>query len=135
MNLNKVNTVIPRRHFLWLIGAGSAALCAGSDASDGFKSLFDGKSLAGWHKPPQKMRHGGGGQWKVEASGVLTGEQDPPGSGNGGILLTDEKFGDFELEFEMKPDWGIDSGVFFRCTDAGDGFQMYVDYHKGGNVG
>jgi hypothetical protein len=25
--------------------------------------------------------------------------------------------------------------VFFRCTDKGDGFQMYVDYHEGGNVG
>ena len=28
-----------------------------------------------------------------------------------------------------------DTGVFFRCTDKGEGFQMYVDYHEGGNVG
>ncbi len=35
----------------------------------------------------------------------------------------------------MNPDWGVDSGVFFHCTDAGDGFQMYVDYHESGNVG
>jgi len=66
---------------------------------------------------------------------VLAGEQDPPGSGNGGIFLSDETFGDFELELEMNPGWGPDTGVFFRCTDAGDGFQMYVDYHDGGNVG
>ena len=35
----------------------------------------------------------------------------------------------------MKCDQGPDTGVFFRCTDKGDGFQMYVDYHEGGNVG
>ena len=67
----------------------------------------------------------------VEEGGVLAGEQDPPGSGNGGIFLTDEKFGDFELELEMNPDRGPDTGVFFRCTDAGDGFQMYVRQFNG----
>ena len=41
---------------------------------------------------------------------AIVGEQDPPASGNGGILLTDRKFGDFELLLEMNPDWGIDSG-------------------------
>ncbi len=112
-----------------------AVLRAAPPAADEFKPLFDGKTLAGWHKPPRKMRHGTGGRWTVEEGGVLVGEQDPPGSGNGGIFLTDEKFGDFELELEMNPDWRPDTGVFFRCTDAGDGFQMYVDYHDRGNVG
>jgi hypothetical protein len=126
-----------RRQFLWMIGAGAAGVVAGVNAAtdDEFTPLFDGRSLAGWHKPPEKMRHGTGGRWTVEAGGVLAGEQDPPGSGNGGIFLSNEKFGDFELELEMNPDWGPDTGVFFRCTDAGDGFQFYVDYHEGGNVG
>jgi hypothetical protein len=102
--------------------------------------LFDGRTLSGWHTNPQPVGHGTGGLWQVEAgghadSGVLTGQQDPPGSGNGGLLLTDKKFGDFELTLEMNPDWGPCSGVFFRCTDAGAGFQMYVDYHDGGNIG
>jgi hypothetical protein len=99
-----------------------------------FKPLFDGKSLEGWHKPTKPITHGTGGIWSVE-NGVLTGEQDPPGSGNGGILLSDQKFGDFELEIDLNPDWGPDTGVFFRCTEEGHGFQMYVDYHDGGNVG
>src|SRR6187401_3401989 len=126
-----------RREFLWMTGVATAgaAISSGLAADDGFKSLCDGKTLAGWHKPPHKMRHGSGGSWTVEPSGVLVCEQDPPGSGNGGILLSDEEFGDFELEFEMNPGWGADSGVFFRCTDAGDGFQYYVDYHNSGNVG
>lgn len=99
-----------------------------------WESLFDGVSTKGWHKPPQKIAHGTGGRWRVE-DGVLVGEQDPPGSGNGGILLSDRKFSDFELEIDMRPDWGPCSGIFFRCNDQGHGFQMYVDYHDRGNVG
>jgi len=97
-------------------------------------TLFDGRTLSGWHTNPQPVGHGTGGLWQVER-GVLTGQQDPPGSGNGGLLLTDKKFGDFELTLEMNPDWGPCSGIFFRCTEAGAGFQMYVDYHDGGNIG
>ncbi|HZL90945.1 MAG TPA: DUF1080 domain-containing protein [Pirellulaceae bacterium] len=96
--------------------------------------LYDGKSLKGWHTNPQKIGHGTGGNWQVE-DGAITGEQDPPGSGNGGILLTDRKFGDFELLIDLKPDWGICSGLFLRSNDQGQCFQMMVDYHDAGNVG
>ena len=102
--------------------------------NDGFVSLFNGKDLQGWHKNPEKIGHGTGGAWTVE-DGVITGRQDPPGSGNGGILLTDEKFGDFELQLEMKPDWGVCSGVFLRGNDKGECFQVMVDYHDAGSVG
>ena len=101
---------------------------------DDFITLFDGSSLEGWHKNPEKIGHGTGGTWMVEG-GIITGEQDPPGSGNGGILLTDQKFADFELQLEIMPDFGIDSGLFFRATDIGQGFQMMVDYLQGGVVG
>lgn len=100
----------------------------------GFVQLFDGKSLEGWHKNPQRIGHGTGGIWKTE-DGTITGAQDPPGSGNGGILLTDEKFGDFELRLEINPDWGVCSGLFLRSNDTGQCLQMMVDYHDGGNVG
>jgi len=66
---------------------------------------------------------------------VITGEQDPPGSGNGGILLTDKKYGNFELLIDMKPDWGVCSGLFIRGNNKGQCFQMMVDYHDNGNVG
>ena len=52
--------------------------------------LFDGKTLDGWHKNPQRIGHGTGGKWYVE-DGAIVGEQDPPGSGNGGILLSDRQ--------------------------------------------
>jgi hypothetical protein len=100
----------------------------------GFESVFDGKTLAGWHKNPEKIGHGTGGRWTVE-DGVISGEQDPPGSGNGGILLTDRTYADFELLIDMKPDWGVCSGLFVRSNNRGQCFQMMVDYHDNGNVG
>ena len=68
-------------------------------------------------------------------NGAIVGEQDPPGSGNGGILLTDRKFDNFELLIDMKPDWGVCSGLFLRSNGRGQCYQMMVDYHDNGNVG
>jgi len=100
----------------------------------GFRSLFNGKDLTGWHKNPEKIGHGTGGRWVV-VDGAIEGEQDPPGSGNGGIILSDETYGDFEVVFETKPDWGPDSGFFVRSTEKGNCYQMMIDYHEDGNVG
>ncbi len=125
---------ISRRGFLRACSLAGLALSTPAWAAVQPQSLFDGKSLKGWHKPPKRISHGTGGRWTAK-DGLLVGEQDPPGSGNGGIFLSDEKFADFELQIDMRPDWGPDTGVFFRCTEQGHGFQMYVDYHNGGNVG
>jgi hypothetical protein len=105
-----------------------------ADSEEGFRPLFNGKDLTGWHKNPEKIGHGTGASWVV-VDGAIVGEQNPPGSGNGGILLTDEKFGDFEVRFEVNPDWGPDSGFFVRSNDKGQCFQMMIDYHDAGNVG
>jgi hypothetical protein len=71
----------------------------------------------------------------VTEDGFLFGEQDPPGSGNGGLLLTDQSYSEFELELSLRPDWGPDSGVFVRTDQRGAGWQIYVDHHDNGNVG
>ena len=132
-----------RRRFLKQSAAGASVLALGAalhplayaaEPEEKWIELFDGKTLEGWHKNPQRIGHGTGGQWEV-IDGIITGQQDPPGSGNGGILLTDRKFGDFELVIDMMPDWGVDSGLFVRGNDRGQCFQMMVDYHQAGNVG
>lgn len=121
---------------VWCAGRAPRADAQGATAADDdWIKLFDGQSLAGWHTNPDRIGHGTGGLWTVEDGGVLAGEQDPPGSGNGGILLTDATFGQFELSLDMKPTWGVDSGVFLRCTDRGQCYQMTVDYYDGGNIG
>jgi hypothetical protein len=137
--------IIDRRKWLAAAGGAAAGACLGqarhavraAEAPSGGEwiSLFDGKTLTGWHKNPEKIGHGTGGRWSVEPDGVLAGEQEPPGSGNGGILLTDRKFGSFELALELKPTWGVDSGVFLRCTDRGQCYQMMVDYYDNGSIG
>ncbi|MFP6762851.1 MAG: DUF1080 domain-containing protein [Planctomycetaceae bacterium] len=131
---------ITRRKFL----LSSTATCLTSQLASGLFAaaardndwieLFDGRTLKGWHRNPAKIGHGTGGRWRAE-DGSITGEQDPPGSGNGGILLTDRKFGNFELLIDMKPDWGVCSGLFLRSNDKGQCLQMMVDYHDAGNVG
>ena len=89
--------------------------------------LFDGKTLQGWHPIPRldpglllkegnipatelrkrTMDFYGGrpefkkmvdhrGRWEV-VDGAIVGAQDPPGSGLGAYLITDETFGDFNF--------------------------------------
>lgn len=103
-------------------------------SEEGFESIFDGKTLNGWHKNPEPIGHGTGGLWTVQ-EGAIMGQQDPPDSGNGGILLSDKEYGDFELLLDLKPDWGPDSGVFLRSTERGECFQVYVDYHNDAIIG
>ena len=118
----------------------AVAVCCGAvwAAADeqGFVSLFDGKTLKGWHASAQtghsrKSGNTSGGRWVAE-DGMIVGSQDIPG--NGGILLTDELFGDFEVALEMKNDFGPDSGLFLRCTEQGKCYQAMVDYHSAGNL-
>ena len=105
-------------------------------AEDGFVSLFDGKSLQGWH-PSAKTGHSrasknqSAGKWIVQ-DGAIIGSQDIPG--NGGIIITDEQFGDFEVALEMNNDFGPDSGLFLRSTEDGKAWQATIDYHSGGNL-
>jgi len=119
---------------LFVASAAIAGTSIAQSAEPQWIQLFDGRTLDGWHKNPKPIGHGTGGHWAVE-DGILIGEQDPPGSGNGGILLTDRTFGDFELKIDMKPDWGVCSGVFLRGNDRGQCYQMMVDYHDAGDVG
>ncbi len=96
----------------------------------GFTSISNDPSR--WRKI--KTGHGAGGLW-THAGGVWTGQQDPPGSGNGGVNVTDATYGDFELIAEVQPCWGCDSGIFLRSTGEGSCYQIMVDYYAGGNVG
>ena len=95
----------------------------------GFESLSSDDK--GWHKI--RTGHGTGGRWS-HVDGAWEGEQDPPGSGNGGVMVTDRKLSDFELVIETKPDWGVCSGIFLRSTERGQCYQLMVDWHGNGNV-
>lgn len=98
---------------------------------DGFTEIFNGKDTAGWHVS-RTNHHGTMPLFRV-LDGVLVGTQDPPGKG--GILLTDKRYKNVEVFLEVKPDWGCDGGLFLRSSEAGEAYQVMLDYLPGGNMG
>jgi hypothetical protein len=80
-----------------------------AEHSDGWQLLFDGKTTAGWRGAYQSVfpAHG----WVVK-DGILKGELTKGAeSGVAGDILTEKKYGDFELVFDWKLGKGGNSGV------------------------
>ena len=122
---------------LGLMGSSQAELPKPEKFDDtGFEKIFNGKDITGWHVSTKTghsrtSKNKTGGKWVVEDSAIV-GSQDIPG--NGGIIITDKKYKNFEVVLEMKNDDGPDSGLFLRCTEDGKCYQAMIDYHKGGNL-
>ena len=86
--------------------------------ADNWQPLFDGKTLDGW------SIKSGYATYKIEDGGVIVGKT-AEGSGNS-FLCTEKEYGDFELEFEVKVDDGLNSGVQIRSKLKGvDGKNSY----------
>lgn len=75
--------------------------------SDGWVSLFDGKTLQGW------IQKNGTATYRVE-NGTVVGKTNE-GSPNS-FLCTEKDYADFELEFEVKVHDRLNSGVQIRST-------------------
>jgi len=84
-------------------------------AQTGWRSLFNGKNLDGW------KQLNGTAKYSAE-NGILVG-QTAIGSPNS-FLCTEEKFSDFILEYEVKVDTNLNSGVQIRS-------ESYPEYQKG----
>ena len=82
------------------------SLCYPAFAGD-WITLFDGETLNGW------SQRNGFATYRVE-DGTILGRTSP-GSPNS-FLCTTTNFGDFELEFEVKVDDGLNSGVMIRSA-------------------
>jgi hypothetical protein len=78
-------------------------------AEEGFTSLFDGQTLAGWTLVGKK-----GGGYEV-TNGVIACV-----SGGGGNLLTEKEFSDFVLRLEFRLEPGGNNGVGIRAPLAED---------------
>src|SRR5215204_6389379 len=95
----------------------------GPKVPEGFTRIFNGKDLTGWHV--SKTNHHGTTPDYHVVHGLIVGAQQP--IGQGGILLTDKKYKNFEVYMEIKPDWGNDSGLFLRSSEAGEAYQVTLD--------
>jgi hypothetical protein len=87
----------------------------------GWKLLFDGKSLKGWHNFKSKDIRPG---WKV-VDGTLKCT-DP---NNAGDIVTDDKFEWFELTLEYNLSAHGNSGIMFHVADDGE-----ATWHSGPEV-
>ena len=95
------------------LGLGCAALLAmvtaASPASTAGQwiALFDGRTLHGW------VQKNGTAEYRVERGAIVgrTSEGSP-----NSFLVTEETYGDFELEFEVKVDEELNSGVQIRSS-------------------
>jgi Domain of Unknown Function (DUF1080) len=88
----------------------------------GFTRIFNGKDLTGWHIS-RTTHHGATGSYTVK-DGVLLMAQQP--FGQGGLLMTDKVYKDFEIYLELNPDPGFNSGIFLRSTESGSAYQIEV---------
>ncbi|HEY0552583.1 MAG TPA: DUF1080 domain-containing protein [Verrucomicrobiae bacterium] len=77
----------------------------------GWKLLFDGKTLNGWHNFKKEGVKPG---WQVKDDALVC--VDPH---NAGDIVTAEKFGAFELQLDFKMAEGANSGIIYHVTDEG----------------
>ena len=100
----------------------------------GWRLLFDGRSLAGWRAYGSTNQPGAG--WKAE-DGLLKKLKGV----RGGDIVTEQKFGDFELSWEWRLEAGGNNGVKYLVTEErrgapGHEYQMIDDDgHPDGRLG
>ena len=82
-------------------------LPAAFGAEDGWTTLFDGKSIDGWEQ------HNGTATYRIEDDDIVgkTSEGSP-----NSFLCTKKSYSDFDLEFEVKVDDALNSGVQIRSV-------------------
>ncbi len=92
---------------------------------ENWKPLFDGKTLTGWNQKNGKATY-------TVSNGEIIGKTvaNTPNS----FLCSDQEYGDFILELDLKVDNAMNSGVQFRSLSTPDyqngrvhGYQMEVD--------
>jgi hypothetical protein len=98
---------------------------------EGWKLLFDGKSVNGWHN---YRKTGVGPGWHVE-DGILT-SVNPDAAGD---IVTNDLYDWFILELDFRLTKGGNSGVMLHCADEGDYMwysgpevQIYDDHGEDG---
>lgn len=85
-----------------------------------FTAIFNGKNLQGWHTS-RTSHQGTTGNFYVEER-AITLKQNP--YGQGGVLLSDKKYKDFELYVEVRIDSFCNGGIFLRSTESGQAYQV-----------
>jgi hypothetical protein len=79
------------------------------EKQQGFRLLWDGETTKGWHGAYKSTFPEKG--WEIKNGELSVVPSGGAESANGGDIITDEKFGAFELTFDFKYKEGANSGV------------------------
>ncbi|MDF2432248.1 MAG: hypothetical protein JWP44_1879 [Mucilaginibacter sp.] len=79
----------------------------------GWISLFDGKSLNGWHNFNKK---GKVNNWTIVNGALVC--LGASANAKGGDIVTDKQYANFELEWSWKIEKGSNSGVMYHVVEA-----------------
>ena len=93
---------------------GTSAMNSTATTQSDWRSLFDGRTTAGWRGFRMDTVPGG---WQV-VDGALTRV------GGGGDIITTDQFANFELELEWSVARGGNSGIMFRVTEDSEATYM-----------
>jgi hypothetical protein len=96
-----------------------------ANAQNEFKSLFDGKSVTGWHTYGKSTV---GNEWKVE-NGTLHFDPTAKENNQGGDLVTDKEYSNFHLKLDWKVAPKANSGIIFYINE--DPVQYKNTYETG----
>ncbi|MEX1041579.1 MAG: DUF1080 domain-containing protein [Pirellulaceae bacterium] len=99
------------KHFLSLAVCVSLFCASSVRAEEEWIELFNGKDLTGW------IQKNGTATYEVKDGAIVGTTAD--GSPNS-FLCTEERYGDFELQFEVKIDKELNSGVQIRSKTKGE---------------
>jgi hypothetical protein len=123
-----------------------------AELPEGFRPLFNGQDLTGWHgmphfdprdlaKMPPEAREKQIAEWTEDAKKHWSVENEElVNDGNGAYLTTDEEFTDYELLIDYKTVARADSGIYLKAnpqvqiwdyTDPGK-FSLGADKGSGG---
>ena len=85
------------------------------EKQEGWKLLFNGKDLTGWHSYLEKQP---GKAWQVEDGAISLNKNDKSVYEDFADLITDAEFENFDLKLEFKTDTCANSGVMFYVHES-----------------
>jgi hypothetical protein len=102
-------------------------LSVSAQIPQGYSPLFDGRTLQGWHI--SRTTHQGTTLGCEVKDSAIVISQNP--FGQGGVLLSDKKYKNFELYLEAKVDSMTNGGIFIRSSESGIAYQIEIDENSG----
>ena len=89
---------------------------------EGWRLLFNGKNLKGWHSYLEK---GPGKDWQVEQGSIVLNKNNQSQPTDYADLVTDQEYANFDLKVEWKMDPCSNSGLMFYVHESPAYHQTY----------